>query len=57
MGKAVRALGGRAGMLMLEDIGLVGTTHLLMYDQVNIDIAKLVVRWIEDEGDAGLPLR
>jgi pimeloyl-ACP methyl ester carboxylesterase len=57
MGAAIRALGGRAGMLLLEDIGLVGTTHLLMYDRVNIDIAKVVLKWIEGEGDAGLPLR
>ena len=56
MGKAVRALGGRGGLLFLEDVGLVGTTHLLMYDTVNIDIAKLVLRWIEGRGDAGIPL-
>jgi len=56
MGKAVRALGGRGGLLFLEDVGLVGTTHLLMYDTVNIDITKLVLRWIEGRGDAGIPL-
>ncbi len=56
MGKAVRALGGRAGLLFLEEVGLVGTTHLLMYDTVNIDIANLILRWIEGRGDAGLPL-
>jgi hypothetical protein len=44
-------------MLLLEDIDLVGTTHFLMYDRVNIDIAKLVLKWIQGEGDAGLPLR
>jgi pimeloyl-ACP methyl ester carboxylesterase len=56
MGKAVRALGGRAGMLFLEDVGLAGTTHLMMYGRANIEIAKLVLQWINGEGDAGLPL-
>jgi hypothetical protein len=43
-------------MLLLEDTGLPGTTHLVMFDRVNIDVAKLVLQWIEGRGDAGLPL-
>lgn len=56
MSKAIRRIGGRAGMLFLEDIGLVGNTHLLMFDENNIQIAQLVLRWMEGRGNAGLPL-
>ena len=57
MAQALRQYGDRAGFLVLDDIGIKGGTHFLMYDTNNIQIADLIVYWLLGNGTAGLPLR
>jgi hypothetical protein len=43
--------GARAELLALEDFGLVGNGHGLMYEQNSNEVAAAVIRWL----DSGAP--
>lgn len=38
--------GGQAEMLHLPDKGLKGNTHMFMQDMNNLEIADLIIKWI-----------
>ena len=40
--------GGNATMLHLPEAGLVGNSHLLMMEENNLEIADLLIDWIEE---------
>jgi pimeloyl-ACP methyl ester carboxylesterase len=47
--KRVNAAGGKAQMLHLPDQGIRGNSHMIMQDKNNLQIADLILEWI-DEG-------
>jgi hypothetical protein len=44
---AANAAGGRAEVLVLPEIGIKGNTHMLMQDDNNLDIADILLDWID----------
>jgi hypothetical protein len=44
----VDAAGGNATMLHLPAAGLTGNSHLLMMERNNLEIADLLIDWIEE---------
>lgn len=42
----VNAIGGRAKLVLLPDLGIKGNSHMLMMDRNNLQIADLVSKWI-----------
>ena len=48
----VNAAGGRARMTYLPDLGIRGNSHMIMQDRNNLQIADMILRWI-DESAAG----
>lgn len=43
----LRAAGGRAEMMFPPDLGIAGNSHMLMMDRNNLQIADLVLDWLE----------
>jgi hypothetical protein len=43
---AANAVGGKAELLVLPDIGIKGNTHMLMQDDNSLDIADILLDWI-----------
>lgn len=43
---AANAAGGKAGVVVLPEVGIKGNTHMLMQDDNSWDIADLVLDWI-----------
>jgi hypothetical protein len=39
---------GDAPMLHLPDVGLLGNSHMLMQDKNNLQVADLILEWIND---------
>lgn len=46
----VRSYGGNATLVKLPDVGIYGNTHNIMSDLNNLEIADLVVDWLEKQG-------
>jgi pimeloyl-ACP methyl ester carboxylesterase len=44
---AANAAGGKAEVLVLPEIGIAGNTHILMQDDNNLDIADILLDWID----------
>jgi hypothetical protein len=44
----VNAAGGNATMLHLPDAGLKGNSHMFMLDKNNLQVADLIIKWIND---------
>ena len=44
---AANAAGGKAELLVLPDIGIMGNSHMLMQDDNSLDIADLLLAWID----------
>jgi hypothetical protein len=38
--------GGKAELLVLSEIGIMGSTHMLMQDDNSLDIADILLDWI-----------
>ncbi len=45
--RAANATGGKAEMIVLPDIGIKGNSHMLMQDDNSLDIADLLLAWID----------
>lgn len=45
--EAANAAGGKAKVLVLPEIGIKGNSHMLMQDNNNLDIADIVLDWID----------
>jgi hypothetical protein len=43
---AANAVGGKAELLVLPDIGIRGNAHMLMQDDNSLDIADILLDWI-----------
>ncbi|WP_029001023.1 hypothetical protein [Azohydromonas australica] len=44
----INAAGGKARMLYPPDLGIRGNTHMIMQDKNNIQIADLIMQWIDE---------
>jgi pimeloyl-ACP methyl ester carboxylesterase len=44
----VKALGGDITLMFLPDAGIHGNSHMLMQDRNNLQVADLVLKWIDD---------
>lgn len=44
----VKAAGGRAEMLYPPDRGIPGNSHMIMQDRNNLQIAELILKWIDE---------
>jgi len=55
----VKAAGGDAEMMYLPELGIKGNTHRLMQDRNNLDLADLLITWIDNhvESKKGAPRR
>ena len=40
--------GGDAEMMYLPELGIKGNSHMLMQDRNNLDLADLILNWIEN---------
>lgn len=47
----VNAAGGNASMLYPPDQGIMGNSHVLMMDRNNLEIADLILKWIDENVD------
>jgi hypothetical protein len=45
--------GGDAEMMYLPDLGIKGNSHLLMQDRNNLDVADLLLDWIDKRVGSG----
>jgi hypothetical protein len=45
--RAATAAGGKAELLLLPELGIQGNSHMLMQDRNSLDIADLLIAWIE----------
>jgi hypothetical protein len=45
----IRAAGGRIEVLATAERGIRGNSHMLMQDRNNLEIADIVLKWIDDE--------
>ncbi|MGH9679263.1 MAG: hypothetical protein ACRD4Y_04880, partial [Candidatus Acidiferrales bacterium] len=46
--KQVNAAGGDATMMHLPEYGLLGNSHMLMQDKNNLQVADLILKWIDE---------
>ena len=55
----VKAAGGDAEMMYLPELGIKGNSHMLMQDRNNLDLADLLITWIDNhvESKKGAPRR
>jgi hypothetical protein len=44
----INAAGGNATMLHPADLGIHGNTHMVMLDKNNLQIADLILKWLDD---------
>lgn len=44
---AANAAGGKAEIVVLPEIGIMGNTHMLMQDDNSLDIADILIAWID----------
>ena len=44
----VQAAGGDATMMYLPDLGIRGNSHMLMQDRNNLELADLILQWIDE---------
>jgi phosphosulfolactate synthase (CoM biosynthesis protein A) len=44
----VKAAGGDAEMMYLPKMGIKGNSHMLMQDKNNLQLADLVMKWIDE---------
>ena len=44
---SIKAKGGDITMMYLPDMGIYGNSHMLMQDKNSLDLADLIVDWIE----------
>ena len=49
----INAAGGDATMLHLPDVGLLGNSHILMQDKNNLQVASLILKWINKHAEQG----
>ncbi len=45
----INAAGGNAQMLWPPDLGIFGNTHMFMLDKNNLEIADLILEWIDEQ--------
>ncbi len=45
---AIKAAGGRASLQMLPDLGIKGNSHMMMMDRNNLQLADILLKWIDD---------
>lgn len=45
----IKAAGGRADIVATGDLGIRGNSHMLMQDKNNLQIADIVLKWIEEQ--------
>jgi pimeloyl-ACP methyl ester carboxylesterase len=43
---AIKAAGGRAGFILLPDMGIRGNSHMMMMDKNNLQVADVVIKWL-----------
>jgi pimeloyl-ACP methyl ester carboxylesterase len=48
----VKAAGGDAEMMSLPKLGIKGNSHMLMQDKNNLQLADLILTWIDQHGEA-----
>jgi pimeloyl-ACP methyl ester carboxylesterase len=46
---SINALGGKATLLHLPAAGVKGNSHMLMQDKNNLEVAELIISWIEKQ--------
>jgi hypothetical protein len=44
----VNAAGGNVQVMMLSDMGIHGNSHMLMQDMNNLQIADLILAWMDN---------
>lgn len=44
----INAVGGRAQMLHPPDLSIFGNTHVMMFDKNNLEIADIIMKWIDE---------
>ena len=49
----IEAAGGDITFMSLPERGIVGNSHMLMLDRNNLEIADLIMDWIETHARAG----
>lgn len=47
--KTVNDFGGDATLIHLPEVGIYGNTHFLMAEKNNVEIYKLILKWLEDK--------
>jgi hypothetical protein len=47
--KQVNAAGGKAEMMHLPALGIKGNSHMLMQDRNNLELADLLLEWIDEK--------
>jgi hypothetical protein len=47
----IGAANGNAEMLYPREIGIHGSSHMIMQDKNNLQIADLILKWIDDKAD------
>jgi hypothetical protein len=53
----VKDAGGDAEMMHLPKLGIRGNSHMLMQDKNNLQLADLVLKWIDDHVERKKPAR
>jgi hypothetical protein len=48
----IEAAGGDITFMSLPEVGIVGNSHMLMLDRNNLEIADLIMEWIETHARA-----
>jgi hypothetical protein len=48
---AIKAAGGDITMIHLPDIGIRGNSHMMMIDKNNIEVADVIIKWIDQHVD------
>ena len=47
----VNEAGGKAQMMHLPALGIKGNSHMLMQDRNNLELADLILKWIDEEAE------
>jgi pimeloyl-ACP methyl ester carboxylesterase len=43
---SIKSAGGRAGFILLPDMGIKGNSHMMMMDKNNLQIADVIIKWL-----------
>ena len=45
---AIKAVGGRAALAVLPDMGIKGNSHMMMMDRNNLQVADVIMKWLAE---------